>query len=273
MGLDIYLYRYEDKERADHVEEEFERRSQEIWDRRQAGRPDSFEMTEIERASWHAAEQAVAEELGMVPRGPHWWEPAGVEKIEFNSALHPDHYCKVGYLRSSYNESGFNRVVGNLLGQPGFYELFDYRTEAGYNYKFRPDWQATKVRAQRMLAAYDAEKAKFGGNLPSVARLSKIRDVPDEESALQIYRNELAKAVGREDDAMAYSNAAGDFWLKGLTIQAAIPGEKGNWYLIYYQQAADKGDWYRAIFDIVIETCDYVLAQPDPSQFWLHWSA
>lgn len=54
--------------------------------------------------------------------------------INEKSEKHPDHYCEKGYLRSSYNSSGFNSVVGNMIGKEMHYifdPLDDIETEDG----------------------------------------------------------------------------------------------------------------------------------------------
>lgn len=44
--------------------------------------------------------------------------------VDEKSEKHPEHSCNKGYLRSSYNNSGFNNVVGTLIGKEMHY-IFD----------------------------------------------------------------------------------------------------------------------------------------------------
>ncbi len=41
-------------------------------------------------------------------------------------------------------------------------------------------------------------------------------------------------------------------------------------YLVY--EAGDM-DWYKQALEIVVEMIEWVLGQPDPSKFYLHWSS
>lgn len=58
----------------------------------------------------------------------------GSQYVDEKSDLYPEHYCNKGYLRSSYNSSGFNNVVGTMVGKEMHYifdPLEDIETEDG----------------------------------------------------------------------------------------------------------------------------------------------
>jgi hypothetical protein len=39
-----------------------------------------------------------------------------------------------------------------------------------------------------------------------------------------------------------------------------------------YEDPDDNTQWYEQALEIVIETCEYVLAQPHPETYVTHWS-
>ena len=42
--------------------------------------------------------------------------------------------------------------------------------------------------------------------------------------------------------------------------------------LIIVYDSPSQLDWYVKALEIVVETCDYVLAKSDPECYFLHWS-
>src|SRR5690349_4187817 len=65
------------------------------------------------------------DENGKVP--DKWWEG---DRSKAKSQKYPEHYCERTYLRSSYNGSGFDRVVGNLIDKD-FYYIFGEKISSG----------------------------------------------------------------------------------------------------------------------------------------------
>jgi hypothetical protein len=73
-----------------------------------------------------------------------------------------------------------------------------------------------------------------------------------------------------------YSNAKGNFFpAEPLKVLAVIPGESRYIFsdrpCLFVIKEGDN-DWYIKALEIVIATCDYVLAQPNINQYYLHWS-
>jgi hypothetical protein len=67
---------------------------------------------------------------------------------------------------------------------------------------------------------------------------------------------------------------------KPLPVHGIIMGfEKGFFgtepvpctYLVWEDE--EKFEWYTQALEIVIETCDWVLAQKDKSKYWISWSS
>lgn len=196
----------------------------------------------------------------------------GESTIEEDSRKHPDHFFKLGYFRSSYNGSGFNSLM-HTLGIADLYAIFQAPEDGG---RFTPDWEACLARAKAARMAYNERTSGPGGK----GRVSFIAAekgqgavATTEREALEVFREESSM----ERPFSGYSNQKGHFWLDGLTIKAAIPGT-ARWagagvYLIWEPQETDEGDFYDAAFEIVIETCEYVIATGNAAEYSLYWSA
>lgn len=196
----------------------------------------------------------------------------GESTIEEDSRKHPDHFFKLGYFRSSYNGSGFNSVM-HTLGIPDLYAIFQAPEDGG---RFTPDWEACLARAKAARMAYNERTSSPGGK-GRVSFISAEKGqgavATTESGALEVYRDEAVKAHFFD----GYSNKQGHFWWKGLTIKAAIPGSS-RWggagvYLIWEPAETDEGDFYDAAFEIVIETCEWVIATGNAGEYGLYWSA
>jgi hypothetical protein len=62
---------------------------------------------------------------------------------------------------------------------------------------------------------------------------------------------------------------------KPLQVVGAIPGRhfgKPCVYLVIQESDAD-GLWLEQALEVVVETCEWVMAQPDCAACRLHWSA
>lgn len=260
MGLDIYLYKYENFEDTQTRENTYSEKSELLWTKKYDETPE-YEKQEIREKS-----KAIAEELML----DEWGEDkTAKQKIEINSSLYPEHYFKIGYFRSSYNDGGINRILDNL-GVMGLYEIFIPNDE----YCFQPDWNECLKRVEKALRqlnkkgnyrCFDVTENMFGQpNLPQ-----------SEKEAIQIVIDELTH---KESQFTAYSNNKGIFYLKEpLPVIALIQGENNMFgkkkctYVVTKDE--ENNSWYRQALEIVKETIEYVLAQPDKEKYYLHWSS
>jgi hypothetical protein len=202
-------------------------------------------------------------------------------RIEEPSAKYPEHMFKLGYFRSSYNEGGINSVL-EQYNIPGLYEIFevDFRE---HEYGIKPNWTAALRLTQRALTMYDAAKEAMQYK---IVRCRGSHDVlPTIEAAMTAYMEERAKTHDSDFISEGYSNGRGDFWHKGITIYGVMTGQNllagtpfaqalkvrpEDTLLVIKNESAE---WYRQALEIVEETCEWVLAQKDPKDFHLHWSA
>jgi hypothetical protein len=273
MGLDIYLKRY-DKPLAEveALSEVREKRTEEVWERICAGRKYE-QLSEAEKEQARSETKAIDDELGL---GDYGDNPA-VVKIKHDSAKHPEHMFKVGYFRSSYNEGGIQRVLENMLGKRALDYIFDYDGE----YHVVPDWMAAADRTRELIAAFDAKLDADGAYRVSAFSHNMFgpsdKAPTDEKSALALFAAERARNKATPSPfGGAYGNGYGDFFLgEPIRVAAMIPGFR-FWgepcvYAIY--ETTDL-NWYRQALEVVLETCEWVLAQQEAERvkYVLHWS-
>jgi len=254
MGLDVYLYKFEDLETSKRIHEEYETGSEKIWAEIQQDKKYE-ELTEEQKNEARRRTDELEKELKVK-------ENEG-EQIEINSSKYPDHYFKIGYFRSSYNDGGFNHVVGDAIGID-LYNILNPNEE----YEFKPDWDKAKVLTEEAIAKF-AEYAKRGSYRVGQC-YNPHNKVSSSEEALKIFlqekeRNTKSNPEWASDD---YSNSNGEFFMKGFKINAVINGTD-RVYLIYEADLS----WYQQALEIVLETIEYVLSQPDKEKYVLHWSS
>lgn len=269
MGLDVYLYKYDDIEAVRRRRNAYETVSTEAW--KFADGRDYNSLTKDEKDSTRAILKARAAEIGLNEDGDDPQE----QKIEQDSRLYPDHVFKIGYFRSSYNEGGFNRVMPAICGV-GLDDLFPNRD----GYEFQPDWADSRQRAiaalerarQWLLTNGSYRVSEFSNNM-----FINSSELPaNTEAALVAFTAELSRKKESPSDFGSYSNRTGTFFFKEpLEVVAVIEG-RGCFgqpcsYAIY--KADNSYQWYLQALEIVIETCEWVLDQSDKEKYWLHWSS
>lgn len=283
MGLDVYLYRYENFDRARAIEKETEDSNEQIWETEiaAAGAKNysglSDEQKDAIRAKIHANTKAIAEREGLPLND--YGDVKVAEKIENDSAQYPDHLFKVGYFRSSYNGSGLNNVLRNAIGKT-LYDIFN----AGDDYYIKPDWQEARKNCLELIELYKAHMDKAGG-----ARVLEVspnefgmhpnfKPPTDERSAL----DEWVKAKGEQHPFGSYSSGLGHFFIEGpMKVRAIIHGTKQSLFsderrpciYVVYEEEDESKAWYINSLKIVLETIDWVISQPDPEKYVLHWSS
>jgi len=270
MGLDVYLYRIDDYAKYKRLTEEYEKKSDENW----AKVGDYDKLTDDQKDALRKENTALALSLGLEEDGDY----PGEVKMERDSRVYPEHLFKVGYLRSSYNEGGINRLLRDKLNT-SLDEIFD----TGARYEFQPDWQAARERAIKTLEDWRALTASTGGKSYRVSE-SKVslftqpsEMISSAADALKVFYSQLESYKDKPDAWLNFGCKDGEFFLgEPLKVCALIPGASdflGNkmptTYVIY--EAQDDA-WYTQALEIVIENCEWVLEQPDKELYWLHWS-
>lgn len=205
---------------------------------------------------------------------------AGESVEEVKSDKHPDHLCNKTYLRSSYNDAGFNKVVRDLTGKDLWWVFEEVLGGDDHNL---PDtaYDGTPVNVKAWLTARSRavellNHLKECGNIrvcshsPTNIFKPEAKSV-DSEKALEIYREHLDSHANRESP-YSYSNGKGLFLCEGdeLTVHALINGKDAlgqpTVHIIY---SADIS-WYIEAAEVVVEFIDHALSMEEPGIVWSH---
>lgn len=253
MGLDVYLRRCDDKATADAAEQKYNEAENAL-----------YEDKTLNDDARRAKRAELAEQFEIVD-----YHHKSVELIEIDSTKYPDHMFKVGYFRSSYNESGINSVLRDL----GVHDLGAIFAP-GDEYEFTPNWAAAKTRCVEALTKLrdiaQGPAGKFG-----VTMVDSLRpECSSNADAMRIFEEHLSRKT-----EYSYSNSHGLFSAteKPMKVHAIIAGRNKLFsqaipatYVVYEME--NRLDWYIQALEIVEETIDYVLAHQKPETFYMAWS-
>lgn len=188
----------------------------------------------------------------------------------------PEEYAKAGYLRSSYNECGFNSWAARHLGGKDLYYVFEYSEgkeqeegepdEDGYRSSyFHPDWTACRKRALELVALAETVPPY------KLIRVSTPIEVYPRDQVLTKYLDQHSKHQERDDGRFSwYSSRMGDFYAKDPPTVIGVMWQQGygrtpepvlivgNADHSYYQQ------FTRAIVDFI----DFAMTKPNPRMSW-----
>ena len=261
MGLDIYLYRYENFEETRKKEDLYSEESEKMWE--EAGDYDALSDEQKEAIRKKVSDYALS--LGLDKDGD---DEAMYEKVEMNHPDYPDHYFKIGYFRSSYNESGIERILKNM-GLPNMHDIFDV---CDGDYYIKPNWEKALKNVESVIEEF---KKKGAYRVKAVYPEKFTHEVPRSEAeALKIFQDEIDRQGGKAD--YNYSNAKGEFsFHQPEKVLAMIPGQ--NRYIfndrpcIFVVTESDN-TWYIQALEIIRETCLFVLGKEDKEKYYLRWS-
>lgn len=265
MGLDVYLYRYEDYEATRKREDAYKEASEKIWDQY----PAYDKMTDTQKEEARARVKKYADEHGLTGNG----DDVSKKKIEISHPDFPEHMFKIGYFRSSYNDSGIDHILRNF-GLGDLASLFG----SPEDYVFRPNWEEAKARTTELLRQFrEAPALRVGFEDPNVFSGGREYDlITSEEEALKHFTTQIQPKT-RIDAGYkgGFSNLqATSFGSSGLKILAFIKGKGfGDVAGVYFVYEDSSRDWYYQALEIIIATCDWVLEQPDKDHYYLHWSS
>lgn len=330
MGLDVYLYKAENLEKYKENEDKIHKIEEELWEQSIKINEDKFYNTPYFTLRRAVAEKGIGlftteyynllnafskeekeehDKVGNEIYSTHQSlcdaheelnrlknenvEEYAMTGVEHDSSKYPDHYFKVGYFRSSYNNAGINSVA-RKLGLPSLYDLFD---ESGDDYHIKVNWVNSLAKVQAAIEEWRKKAQKVGNYKviavdPSMIKMAEEYDktfkVPTNEGqALELFLDHLEKR-GSNDSFNSYSSREGHFFLNSsvkLRLKALINGYQESWkgsipgiYAICEVEdengeKEDQLDWYIQALEIVQETIAYVLAQPDPDKYILAWSS
>lgn len=307
MGLDIYLYRYEDYDQYKTLEQVWEDEDKaidtqvlneigytkpheqfgndkEVWGERDYSAGLFTEAKyliapneDLKQKYWDLKKEKVkarATELGYLV-GDYGDVFPNIDKrcIEINSSLYPDHMFKIGYLRSSYNGSGTNNYLKAILGKD-LYTIFNPDHIAAYS--FQPDWKTALETVREMIEDLQEQLRAYGNlHVDFIETSYGSSSIHTKEAAMTVYKSE-------KDDhstfSEGYSNAKGHFYHKDpMQLVAAIPGEyfKSKGVYLVYTSGKDEPNSYLQGLEITREMIEWILVKPrdERDKYYLHWSS
>jgi hypothetical protein len=205
-------------------------------------------------------------------------EQPNEEEVEIPSEKYPEHYWKIGYFRSSYNSSGINHILDDRIGE-SLYSICG----AGDDYIVTPDWQTMKENGRKARERFLEwiEQGSYGIMDFNAVPIREDAIISSAEEAMKLFRERIGRDRAHKGLSGGYSDAWGDWFLEGevtnaIPVRAFIKGfDVLRRPCIYAVYEVPKENWtsYVQSLEILEETCDYVLSQPDPENYVLHWSS
>lgn len=182
----------------------------------------------------------------------------------------------VGYLRSSYNESGFNQWASRHIPGMDLYWIFDYH---GEDPEFTPDWDASLERARQALA--EAEKVAEQHDPVAMRLMPALHTFESEYAAINFFKEkckEHEKWKERNKDAKFpfdwFSCREGHFYLEDSPKVLAVMEVKGvlsgRDTVLICEPEEDQHKWYvDYIKNHIIPFIELGKSKPGA---WTYWS-
>lgn len=189
---------------------------------------------------------------------------------------------EVGYLRSSYNDGGFNSWAGRMIGGKDFYWIFGYSDDAeretGEHYEdgepkmgFFPNWAECRQRTQQAL-----EDARKLDNHYTVVVRPLMEYAGKSDDALAVYHKVTDPRTGRDNSlggADWFACREGEFFLtEPPVVKAVIParGFGGVEIVLVCEMPDGKSphEYYIGVLESVLKFIDL----GEQKNGWLVWS-
>jgi hypothetical protein len=262
MGLDVYLYSREQAEANDAHEKAWE-----AWYEQWGERPDSPEKETARKAL-----------------------PEYVSAEGKPSEAHPDHLFNRRYLRSSYNSSGFNRAVPDMVSREhDLHWIFEpVKLEDQYEMELTeasiPALQVARKRALQVASEIRAcDPLRVSDEMSTVGEAAHMwHQLPTDDQVLDWYRAEKEKHTGKPNpwggDDYSYSSAKGAIlgFTKGMEVLAITMGQnvlKQPCAMFVYRVSDEVKEDYAISAEITAEFCEEAIALiREDGSATLHWS-
>lgn len=283
MGLDIYFEIYENRPMVKKAEASYNKWTEGlILDHPFASRlgTNILRLNDDQRRVLQTHRDFVSMAVGLKTNG--YFSP---ESLRLPSVKYPEHLFKIGYFRSSYNESGTNRVLKNCI-EKDLYWIFQYKEE---EQEFQIDWKKGRERADQALTELKAFTDRYGSlfqiNAIDFPTNSGTQPKDNREALLAVTnaidnnRGEFDRAKEKEPalDFLSFSNRDGYFNISPrkegpLPVCAQIPGFYRDKPVVYIVNRTE-ASWYIEALEIVLESFDHVLSLPQKEQkkIWIGW--
>lgn len=285
MGLDIYLYRYEDLDahlkRKEEVQDKEQLILQEVANQRGVPIDD---LSDQDRDNAYSLFKYWC--LGQDDLNKYGWVEGDGEWVQFTHEDYPDHLFQIGYFRSSYNDAGINWVLRQTLGKDS--DLF-YIFNPSDEYIAKVDWNEALIRAEDVLQRFSKfveENGEFTTmRVPFNSLVSADELVGSEKEALEKFmeakrRHEQSPGPNRFTNREGWFSMLDPAKVRAIftgtedDIFAKLNGHQAKKPCVYLVIEANE-ETYQSYIDslqIIIDTIKFVLNQSDPEKYVLHWS-
>lgn len=243
MGIDIYLCHSEDWNNSYRIMS-YQKEVDKIKDRIPADQHNEY--TKLK-----------AVELGIKTIGEDFLRfDTGIREVEHNSTMYPDHLWKIGYFRSSYNSSGINFLLENL-NLPRLNDILGIYSECEYH---KIDWKTVWKNAHKVKEDLQIKALPNGYKLVHVINIKSNNPYEEARACIEDLQD-LKTGV--------YMTKGGTVFGFNYKLLAVI----GEFLLVEDLDHKDENafDFYIECLDILIETCEFVMSQPDPFNYRLQY--
>jgi len=282
MGIDINIYHYNDSSdigKGDKQENIYDKSCNDIWKEMGKGR-DYKQIPEEQIVRIQKECENIAKELDLDDQGMYRYD----RKILYSKdQKYPDHGFSIGYFYSSYNSSGINCVLGDILNGRNLYYAFQPNERS----EFIPNWKEVKKRIFEIKELFAKSLIQNGVhrvmefNYNEFVSFGEHKKIQSTKDAYQAFIKEQKRIlISPVSSAFcSYSSDNGTFFTEPpLEVIAVIPGVKKRlladqflpaFYLVY---KAGNLDWYSQGIEIIADAIEYICNKPDPQNYVVSWS-
>lgn len=190
--------------------------------------------------------------------------PWDIETHTVPSEKHPDHLFSKTYLRSSYNDGGFNRTIYNNIGIT-LEDIFEPCTRSEVDvYALQPTEMELFMCRENANNAY---KKFMNSDKVKAVSVSDLSDgATTLEEAMELYRQEIKSGY---NGFSSYSNQHGMFFIKDpAKVRAIIPGQTMTGRMGVHVLMDMETAFYEQAFEVLIEFIDHALTMTKPTLLW-----
>lgn len=171
---------------------------------------------------------------------------------------------KVGYLRSAYNEHGFEYWAEKYMGGKGFGYIFEYNeskeVKDGEGRFFIPDWNSSLERA--MLASVEAKKVIGRPVLISLSG-NKLRFTPSQAIKTFCEHNSF------EENEMYKINKDGIFInSEKMKMMGIMRGVENELHVLFEDIENKYHSYFVSVYQDVIDLINLALTKPNAKMVW-----
>lgn len=202
------------------------------------------------------------------------------EAIEEPSSKYPKHMFRLGYFRSSYNDTGLNNVSFLRYNKEGLYYIFGLNNLDIKDYYINVDWRKSRRRAIVLLNKFKKDPLKmFNISFETVwpPQAKSVKDTLD--YFCERYAEVLKAGLGVEEAHGEFTCGFGHFYVGSpVELYAVCPVAHSNrqGLLVITKSKQNEKlefEWYIQALEIVIETINFVINSGEENKYVLGWSS